>query len=106
MGSALRVLGALSSPALQALADLAFARGPSVKEQVLEEGQRSLDKQEYEVNDHAAPICGIRLKRRCVSDLPSLPYVLTDSWQPYDSAELKPGSVVAVSRSRSKLRMP
>jgi hypothetical protein len=33
-----------------------------VKEQVLDEGQRTLDEQEYEVNDHAAPIYGFRFE--------------------------------------------
>jgi hypothetical protein len=33
-----------------------------VKEQVLDEGQRTLDEQQYEVNDHAAPICGFRFE--------------------------------------------
>jgi hypothetical protein len=45
-----------------------------VKEHVLDEGQCTLDEQEYEVNDHAAPICGFRFKYWCDPDLPSLPY--------------------------------
>jgi hypothetical protein len=78
-----------------------------VKEQVLDERQRSLDQQEYEVNHHVAPICGKRLKRRCDPDLPQSFLCITDTLHlRYDAAELKPGSVVAVSRSRSKLLTP
>ncbi|MDQ1057413.1 hypothetical protein QFZ23_001314 [Arthrobacter globiformis] len=77
-----------------------------MKEKVLEESQRSLNEQEYEVNHHVAPICGFRLTCRCDSYLSSFPNAATERWLHYDAAELKPGSVVAVSRSRSKLRMP
>ena len=46
-----------------------------MKEHVLNEGQRSFNEKEYEVNDHAAPICGFPLKCWSDPDLPSLPYV-------------------------------